>query len=81
MTKEQLQFFYDEIMGELGWGDEEEESGVDPLIWAKKAIRGQHINDAVEMPPLVDFLMHPENYPNKERDTGEGFGPTGNRPK
>jgi hypothetical protein len=62
MTKEQLQFFYDEIMGELGWGDEEEESGVDPLLWAKREI---------------GRLMHP----NKERDTGEGFGPTGNRPK
>ena len=28
MNKEQLQFFYDEIMGQLGWSDEEEKSGV-----------------------------------------------------
>jgi len=29
-----------------------------------------------DVPPLVDFLMHPE----QERDTGKGFSPTGNTP-
>ena len=38
MNKEQLQFFYDEIMGELGWEDGDEASGVDPLLWAKAEI-------------------------------------------
>jgi hypothetical protein len=38
MNKEQLEFFYDEIMGELGWGDEEEETGVDPLLWVRKQL-------------------------------------------
>lgn len=38
MNKEQLQFFYDEIMGQLDWCDEDEASGVDPLLWAKKQI-------------------------------------------
>ena len=36
MNKEQLQFFYDEIMGMFGWDDGDEASGVDPLLWAKK---------------------------------------------
>ena len=36
MNKEQLQFFYNEIMGLLGWDDGDEASGVDPLLWAKK---------------------------------------------
>jgi len=39
MNKEQLQFFYDEIMGMFGWDDGDEASGVDPLLWAKKQIR------------------------------------------
>ena len=38
MNKEQLQFFYDEIMGMFGWDDGDEASGVDPLLWAKKEI-------------------------------------------
>ena len=38
MNKEQLQFFYDEIMGMFGWDDEDTASGVDPLLWAKAEI-------------------------------------------
>jgi len=36
MNKEQLEFFYNEIMGMFGWDDEDTASGVDPLLWAKK---------------------------------------------
>ena len=39
MNKEQLQFFYDEIMGMFDWEDGDTASGVDPLLWAKKQIR------------------------------------------
>lgn len=38
MNKEQLQFFYDEIMGLFGWDDGDEASGVDPLLWVKAEI-------------------------------------------
>ena len=47
MNKEQLQFFYDEIMGMFGWDDGDEASGVDPLLWAKKQIKDmQEKNEA-----------------------------------
>ena len=38
MNKEQLEFFYNEIMGMFGWDDEDTASGVDPLLWAKAEI-------------------------------------------
>lgn len=119
MNKEQLQFFYDEIMGLLGWDDEVEATGIDPLLWAKaeigtlskqlfearqsllsEGVRGDELKrnrddlvrettklagenfrlrtkltqarnqlaDADEkVPPLIDFLTHPEDYP-KDRN-------------
>lgn len=36
---EQLQFFYDEVLGELGWNDDVEESGIDPLRFVKDEIK------------------------------------------
>ena len=38
-TKEDLQFCFDELLGELGWGDEIEETGIDPLKWAREEIK------------------------------------------
>lgn len=34
-----LRFCFDEILGELGWGDEIEETGIDPLKWARDEIK------------------------------------------
>ena len=34
-----LKFCFDELLGELGWGDEIEETGVDPLVWARGEIK------------------------------------------
>ena len=39
LNREQLQFCFDEVLGELGWGDEVEETGVDPLNWARDEIK------------------------------------------
>ena len=37
-----LQFCFDELLGELGWGDEIEQTGVDPLAWARNEIKDLH---------------------------------------
>lgn len=37
-----LQFCFDELLGELGWGDEIAETGVDPLKWAREEIKSLH---------------------------------------
>lgn len=37
-----LQFCFDELLGELGWGDEIAETGVDPLNWAREEIKSLH---------------------------------------
>ncbi len=37
-----LQFCFDELLGELGWGDEIAETGVDPLAWARNEIKDLH---------------------------------------
>lgn len=42
LNREQLQFCFDELLGELGWGDEIEETGVDPLNWARDEIKSLH---------------------------------------
>ena len=34
-----LRFCFDELLGELGWGDEIEETGIDPLVWARGEIK------------------------------------------
>ena len=39
LNEEQLRFFYNEILGELEWGDEQEESGIDPLAYVLDEIR------------------------------------------
>lgn len=39
LNKEQLQFFFDEVLGELGWCDEIEETGVDPLAYVRDEIK------------------------------------------
>lgn len=39
-TIKDLQFCFDELLGELGWGDEIEETGIDPLVWARDEIKG-----------------------------------------
>lgn len=38
-TIKDLQFCFDELLGELGWSDEVEETGVDPLAWARNEIK------------------------------------------
>lgn len=38
-TIKDLQFCFDELLGELGWGDEIEETGIDPLVWARGEIK------------------------------------------
>ena len=44
----ELQFCFDELLGELGWGDEIAETGVDPLVWARNEIK----NSKIEMTKL-----------------------------
>lgn len=39
LTIKDLQFCFDELLGELGWGDEIAETGVDPLAWARDEIK------------------------------------------
>ena len=39
LNEEQLRFFYNEILGELEWSDEEEESGIDPLAYVLGEVR------------------------------------------
>jgi hypothetical protein len=39
LNLEQLTFFYNETLGELGWSDEETESGKDPLEFVREEIR------------------------------------------
>ena len=34
-----LRFCFDELLGELGWGDELADTGIDPLIWARDEIK------------------------------------------
>ena len=34
-----LRFCFDEVLGELGWGDEIKETGIDPLVWARGEIK------------------------------------------
>lgn len=42
LSRKDLQFCFDELLGELGWGDEIEETGVDPLSWARDEIKDLH---------------------------------------
>ena len=41
-TIKDLQFCFDELLGELGWDDEIAETGVDPLAWARTEIKDLH---------------------------------------
>ena len=41
-TIKDLQFCFDELLGELGWGDEIAETGIDPLAWARNEIKDLH---------------------------------------
>ena len=38
MNNEQLNFFYNEILGILDWGDEWEDQGIDPLAYCRAKI-------------------------------------------
>lgn len=38
LKQEQLQFFFDEVLGELDWGDEVEATGIDPLKYVRQEI-------------------------------------------
>lgn len=42
LSQKDLQFCFDELLGELGWGDEIEQTGVDPLAWARNEIKDLH---------------------------------------
>jgi len=42
LSQKDLQFCFDELLGELGWGDEIEQTGVDPLVWARNEIKNLH---------------------------------------
>ena len=42
LSQKDLQFCFDELLGELGWGDEIEQTGVDPLVWARNEIKELH---------------------------------------
>ena len=39
LNNEQLRFFYHEVLGEIGWCDEDEEAGTDPLAHVLGEIR------------------------------------------
>ena len=67
LNREQLQFCFDELLGELGWGGEIEETGVDPLNWARDEIKSLHkqikrlrgsleLRNAAEQPLAPDVL-------------------------
>jgi len=65
LNREQLQFCFDELLGELGWGDEIAETGVDPLNGARDEIKDLHkhikrlrksleLRNAAEQPLALD---------------------------
>ena len=66
MNKEQLQFFYDEIMGMFGWDDGDTASGVDPLLWAKKQIRDKDAK-------LAQLRAENERLVNTLNEWGESY--------
>jgi len=66
MNKEQLQFFYDEIMGMFGWEDGDTASGVDPLLWAKKQIRDKDAK-------LAQLRAENERLVNTLNEWGESY--------
>lgn len=57
----QFEFFRDEILGELGWCDEVDASGIDPLEFARNEIKNLHgqvkrLRGSLE---LRDAAQHP----------------------
>lgn len=42
LSHKDLEFCFDELLGELGWNDELAEIGVDPLKWARNEIKDLH---------------------------------------
>ncbi len=53
LNKEQLQFFFDEVLGELGWCDEIEETGIDPLAYVRDEIKKMQAHTKRVNRPLV----------------------------
>ena len=39
LTRDELQFCFDELLGELGWDDDVAATGVDALRWARNEIK------------------------------------------
>jgi len=60
LNKEQLQFFFDEVLGELGWHDEIEETGIDPLAYVRDEISSlrRHLRRFSEMHHNNTVLPH-----------------------
>ena len=75
LSQKDLQFCFDELLGELGWGDEVAETGVDPLAWARNEIKDLHKTikrlrgslelrnaDEQSVEPTDDNVMPPSGY-------------------
>lgn len=73
LNKEQLQFFFDEVMGELGWCDEIEETGVDPLAYVRDEISGlrrhiKRLEKSLEMRTAAEQMRALDGFPPSHRD-------------
>lgn len=75
LNKEQLQFFFDEVLGELGWHDEIEETGIDPLAYVRDEISGlrRQIKQL-----QVSFELYSNSIKKLEHDNTALFGALGN---
>ena len=62
-TIKDLQFCFDELLGELGWDDEIAETGVDPLSWARNEIKDLHkqikrLRGSLELRNAAEHSVH-----------------------
>jgi hypothetical protein len=67
LSQKDLQFCFDELLGELGWGDEVAETGVDTLAWARNEIKDLHkqikrLRGSLELRNAADNLAETNRY-------------------
>lgn len=62
LNNEQLQFFMNEVLGELNWGDEDDASGMDPLNFVRAEIRAmrtkiKRLQGSLELRDAAQYLL------------------------
>ena len=68
LSQKDLQFCFDELLGELGWGDEVAETGVDPLAWERNEIKDLHktikrLRGSLELRNAAEHRVQSDNCP------------------